>query len=103
MNGVDEVAIKLVKADKPSPKELTLFHKEVSGLPHRLLLDKAESKCFVCAVSVCSFCVYLTCLWFAGASTAYTPPPQHCAVLWSLPGAQQHVFCDRTHEGELIL
>ena len=33
MNGVDEVAIKLVKADKPSPKELTLFHKEVSACP----------------------------------------------------------------------
>lgn len=33
MNGVDEVAIKLVKADKPSAKELTLFHKEVSTRP----------------------------------------------------------------------
>ena len=29
MNGVDEVAVKLVKADKPTNKELTLFHKEV--------------------------------------------------------------------------
>ena len=29
MNGVDEVAVKLVKADKPTSKELTLFHKEV--------------------------------------------------------------------------
>lgn len=29
MNGVDEVAVKLVKADKPTTKELTLFHKEV--------------------------------------------------------------------------
>lgn len=28
MNGVDEVAVKLVKADKPTNKELTLFHKE---------------------------------------------------------------------------
>ena len=32
MNGVDEVAIKLVKAEKPTTKELTLFHKEVSNL-----------------------------------------------------------------------
>ena len=29
MNGVDEVAVKLVKADKPTNKELLLFHKEV--------------------------------------------------------------------------
>ena len=29
MNGVDEVAVKLVKADRPSPKEMALFHKEV--------------------------------------------------------------------------
>lgn len=29
MNGVDEVAVKLVKADKPSQKEMSLFHKEV--------------------------------------------------------------------------
>ena len=29
MNGVDEVAVKLVKADKPSAKEMALFHKEV--------------------------------------------------------------------------
>ncbi|KAL3155148.1 hypothetical protein ABBQ38_011204 [Trebouxia sp. C0009 RCD-2024] len=32
MNGVDEVAVKLVKADKPTNKELTLFHKEVRVL-----------------------------------------------------------------------
>ncbi|KAK9807719.1 hypothetical protein WJX72_007116 [[Myrmecia] bisecta] len=32
MNGVDEVAVKLVKADKPSAKELSLFHKEVKVL-----------------------------------------------------------------------
>ena len=37
MNGVDEVAIKLVKADKPSAKELTLFHKEVSVRDHAVL------------------------------------------------------------------
>ena len=30
MNGVDEVAIKVVKADKPTHKEMALFHKEVS-------------------------------------------------------------------------
>ena len=30
MNGVDEVAVKLVKADKPTQKEMSLFHKEVS-------------------------------------------------------------------------
>eukprot|EP00891_Asterochloris_glomerata_P003410 jgi/Astpho2/3410/e_gw1.00054.45.1_t len=29
MNGCDEVAVKLVKADKPSPKDMILFHKEV--------------------------------------------------------------------------
>lgn len=29
MNGVDEVAVKLVKADKPTHKEMSLFHKEV--------------------------------------------------------------------------
>ena len=29
MNNVDEVAVKLVKADKPSVKEMALFHKEV--------------------------------------------------------------------------
>ena len=30
MNGVDEVAVKLVKADKPTQKEMSLFHKEVN-------------------------------------------------------------------------
>ena len=30
MNGVDEVAVKLVKADQPSAREMALFHKEVS-------------------------------------------------------------------------
>ena len=29
MNGVDEVAVKLVKADQPSAREMALFHKEV--------------------------------------------------------------------------
>ena len=33
MNGVDEVAVKLVKADKPSAKEMALFHKEVLPVP----------------------------------------------------------------------
>ena len=32
MNGVDEVAVKLVKADKPTNKEMSLFHKEVQVL-----------------------------------------------------------------------
>ena len=32
MNGCDEVAVKLVKADKPSPKDMILFHKEVRHL-----------------------------------------------------------------------
>lgn len=32
MNGVDEVAIKVVKADKPTQKEMALFHKEASFL-----------------------------------------------------------------------
>ena len=30
MNGVDEVAIKVVKTDKPTQKEMALFHKEAS-------------------------------------------------------------------------
>ena len=30
---VDEVAVKLVKADKPSPREMALFHKEVPAPP----------------------------------------------------------------------
>ena len=30
MNGVDEVAVKLVKADTPSPQEMAAFRKEVS-------------------------------------------------------------------------
>lgn len=29
MNGVDEVAVKLAKGDKPSHREMCLFHKEV--------------------------------------------------------------------------
>lgn len=29
MNGVDEVAVKLVKAERPSAKEMARFHKEV--------------------------------------------------------------------------
>lgn len=32
MNGVDEVAVKLVKADTPSPQEMAAFRKEVRAL-----------------------------------------------------------------------
>ena len=32
MNGVDEVAVKLVKADTPSPQEMAAFRKEVGVL-----------------------------------------------------------------------
>ncbi|KAK9786899.1 hypothetical protein WJX73_000622 [Symbiochloris irregularis] len=42
MNGVDEVAVKLVKAEKPSPKEMALFHKEVRvmrSLHHRNIVQ----------------------------------------------------------------
>ena len=39
MNGVDEVAVKLVKADTPTPQEMAAFRKEVSQppTPHSLL------------------------------------------------------------------
>ena len=36
----------------------------------------------------------------AGPSVAHAAPPQYCAILWSMPGAQQHVFCHGAHEGE---
>lgn len=47
MNGVDEVAVKLVKADKPTNKELTLFHKE-AGPPS---LPPFVSACTLCSPS----------------------------------------------------
>ncbi len=39
----------------------------------------------------------------AGAGTAHATSPQHCAVLRSLLGAQQHVLCHRAHEGNIPL
>lgn len=39
-------------------------------------------------------------LLHAGAGTAHAASPQHCAVLRSLLGAQQHVLCHRAHEGD---
>ena len=38
MNGVDEVAVKLVKADRPTQKEMSLFQKEVNSWSHALSL-----------------------------------------------------------------
>lgn len=46
MNGVDEVAIKLVKAEKPSAKELTLFHKEVWLFKPYTTLYMSRTVCF---------------------------------------------------------
>ena len=48
MNGVDEVAVKLVKADKPTQKEMSLFHKEV-----RLLMPLAEDAHFWVSAGCC--------------------------------------------------
>ena len=45
MNGVDEVAVKLVKADKPTQKEMSLFHKEVRLL---ILFPQTMRFCGVC-------------------------------------------------------
>ena len=42
-------------------------------------------------------------LLHAGAGPAHAAPPQHCAVLRSLLGAQQHVLCHRAHEGNTSL
>ena len=39
----------------------------------------------------------------AGAGASHAPSPQHCAVLRSLPGAQQHVLCHRAYEGNVLL
>lgn len=51
MNGVDEVAVKRVRAEAPSARDLSLFHKEVqvrllsvSAVPAALVLnDKCTS------------------------------------------------------------
>ena len=51
MNGVDEVAVKLVKADKPTNKELTLFHKE-AGPPSPPFCVCLHVMCTLCSPSL---------------------------------------------------
>ena len=59
MNGVDEVAVKLVKADQPSAREMALFHKEVwhVGVPcnrsfdNQLCTDSLMKHCNLISLS----------------------------------------------------
>ena len=63
MNGVDEVAVKLVKADKPTHKELTLFHKEVPRTPVCLDATVTATACMqLYATKWCSLAVSAGCL-----------------------------------------